>query len=307
MTKKGQVLARIQEIGVLPSIRVASAEEALFAAEEILDCGIEVVEITMTVPNGVSVISELTKANPDLIVGAGTVLDLRTARECISAGAAYVSSPGFNLAITEFTVAHDVCSIPGVLTASEVMADNCLGLAAQLAYYFFLALFPALLFLVALASFFPLGNVVDTVTATLARVAPGEVLQIIQDQILKIAHSKSGGLLTLGMLGTIWSTSSGVDAIIDTLNQAYDIQEGRPWWRVKLTALALTVGLALFVIVATILVVAGPELAEHVANWAHLGREFAWTWKIVQWPLVFILISLYLPIFSLGAGSSAAG
>jgi len=177
-------------------------------------------------------------------------------------------------------------------TASEVMADNCLGLAAQLAYYFFLALFPALLFLVALASFFPLGNVVDTVTATLARVAPGEVLQIIQDQILKIAHSKSGGLLTLGMLGTIWSTSSGVDAIIDTLNQAYDIQEGRPWWRVKLTALALTVGLALFVIVATILVVAGPELAEHVANWAHLGREFAWTWKIVQWPLVFILISL---------------
>jgi len=127
MTKKGQVLARIQEIGVLPSIRVASAEEALFAAEEILDCGIEVVEITMTVPNGVSVISELTKANPDLIVGAGTVLDLRTARECISAGAAYVSSPGFNLAITEFTVAHDVCSIPGVLTASEVMAAHEAG------------------------------------------------------------------------------------------------------------------------------------------------------------------------------------
>jgi membrane protein len=177
-------------------------------------------------------------------------------------------------------------------TASEVMADNCLGLAAQLAYYFFLALFPALLFLVALASFFPLGNLMDTITNTLARVAPSEVLQIVQDQILKIAHGKSGGLLTLGMIGTIWSTSSGVDAIIDTLNQAYDIQEGRPWWKVKLTALGLTVGLALFVIVATILVVAGPELAEHVANWAHLGGAFAWTWKIVQWPVVFVLISL---------------
>lgn len=177
-------------------------------------------------------------------------------------------------------------------TASEVVADNCLGLAAQLAYYFFLALFPALLFLVALASFFPIGNIVDTITGTLARVAPSEVLTIVQDQILKIAHGKSGGLLTLGMLGTIWSTSSGVDAIIDTLNQAYDIQEARPWWRVKLTALTLTIGLALFVILSTVLVVAGPELAEHAANWLHLGPAFAWTWKVLQWPLVVVLISL---------------
>ena len=62
------------------------------------------------------------------------------------------------------------------------------------------------------------------------------MLSIIQDQILKIAHEKNGGLLTLGMLGTIWSTSSGVNAIINTLNQAYDIQEARPWWKVKLIA-----------------------------------------------------------------------
>src|SRR5438034_2492973 len=91
-------------------------------------------------------------------------------------------------------------------TASEVQADNCLGLAAQLAYYFFLALFPALLFLTALVSFIPIAGFLDTITGTLARVAPGEVLTIIQDQILKIAHEKNGGLLTLGMLGAIWST-----------------------------------------------------------------------------------------------------
>ena len=124
------------------------------------------------------------------------------------------------------------------------MADNCLGLAAQLAYYFFLALFPALLFLVAIVSFLPVAGLLDAITSNLARVAPGEVLSIIQDQILKIAHEKNGGLLTLGMLGTIWSTSSGLNAIIDTLNQAYDIQEARPWWRVRLIALGLTVALA---------------------------------------------------------------
>jgi membrane protein len=177
-------------------------------------------------------------------------------------------------------------------TGNEVIADNCLGLAAQLAYYFFLALFPALLFLVALASFLPIGNIVDTITSTLARVAPSEVLTIVQDQILKIAHDKNGGLLTLGVAGAIWSTSSGISAIIDTLNQVYDIQESRAWWKVKLLALALTVGLALFVLVATVLVIAGPELAEHAAGWFHLGSAFAWTWKIVQWPVVLLLISL---------------
>jgi membrane protein len=85
--------------------------------------------------------------------------------------------------------------------ASEVLADNCLGLAAQLAYYFFLALFPALLFITAIISFIPVAGLLDAITGMLARVAPGEVLSIVQDQILKIAHEKNGGLLTIGMLG----------------------------------------------------------------------------------------------------------
>jgi membrane protein len=178
-----------------------------------------------------------------------------------------------------------------IKTGREMIADNCLGLAAQLSYYFVLALFPALLFLVAVISFMPVAGLLDTITGMLAHVAPSEVIAIIQDQVLKIAHDKSGGLLTLGMLGTIWSTSSGVDAIIDTLNQAYDINEGRPWWKVKATALALTVGLAIFIVVAFGLVVAGPQLAEKVASWFHLGAAFEWSWKILQWPVVFVLVS----------------
>src|SRR5947199_10556502 len=135
-------------------------------------------------------------------------------------------------------------------TYREVLADNCLGLAAQLSYYFFLALFPALLFLVAVASFFPVANLMDQITGALARVAPYEALKLIQDQIVKISQDKNGGLLTIGMIGTIWSTSSGATAIIDTLNQAYDIQESRPWWKVKAIALGLTVALAIFIVVS---------------------------------------------------------
>src|SRR5438128_10597138 len=147
-------------------------------------------------------------------------------------------------------------------TLMEVWVDDCFNLAAQLAYYFFLALFPALLFLVAIISFVPISGLLDTITSALARVAPTEVITIVQDQVLTIAHSKDGGLLTLGVLGTIWSLSTGVNAIITTLNAAYDIQEGRPWWTVKLIALGLTVALAVFIVISSVLVIAGPTLAE---------------------------------------------
>lgn len=176
-------------------------------------------------------------------------------------------------------------------TGAEVLADNCLGLSAQLAYYFFLALFPALLVLVALLSFVPVEDLLDTVITTLSRVAPGEVLTIVREQLITIANDDAGGLLTFGMLGAIWSSSSGVTAVIDSLNQAYDIREGRPWWKVRLIAIALTVALAAFIVVSTVLVVAGPVLAARVADWFQLGAAFEWTWAILQWPVVFALVS----------------
>jgi membrane protein len=179
-------------------------------------------------------------------------------------------------------------------TYREVLADDCLGLAAQLAYYFFLALFPALLVLVAIVSFIPVAGLLEAITTNLARVAPTEVLTIIQNQILQIAHEKNGGLLTIGLLGTIWSTSSGLNAIIDTLNRAYDVPEGRPWWKVKLIALGLTLALSVFIVLAFALVLVGPAFAERLAARAHLGPAFALSWKILQWPFVFVLVELAL-------------
>jgi membrane protein len=177
-------------------------------------------------------------------------------------------------------------------TYRELLADDCFGLAAQLAYYFLLALFPALLFLFAVISFVPVEGVLDAITATLARVAPGDALKLVQDQLVSIAGNRNGGLLTLGMLGTIWSTSSGVSGVMDVLNQAYDVQEARPWWKTKAISLALTFALVAFLVFSTVLVLVGPTLAEHLAARLHLGVVFTWTWKIVQWPLVFVLVSL---------------
>lgn len=121
MATKEEVCARIKEIGILPAIRVPSADDALFAAGEMLRWGITVVELTTTVPGAVEVIKQLAKTSPQLIVGAGTVLNIETARACIDAGAAFVTSPGLNTSIVEFTAKHNIAAIPGALTPTEIM------------------------------------------------------------------------------------------------------------------------------------------------------------------------------------------
>jgi membrane protein len=98
------------------------------------------------------------------------------------------------------------------------------------------------------------------------------------------------------MLLTLWSTSAGMMAIINTLNKAYDIEESRPWWKVRLTATALTIALAVFILVSFALVIVGPITAEKIAGWFQLTEAFVWTWWILQWPLVFVLVATAIGI-----------
>jgi membrane protein len=177
-------------------------------------------------------------------------------------------------------------------TVKEFVADNGLGLAAQLAYYFFFSLFPAVLVGIAFASFFPLEHFVDRMVATLGGVVPGDIIGILQDQVRKISEGNNGGLLTFGVLAALWSSSAAITGLIDALNHAYDIEEGRPWWKVRLLSLGLTLGLAAFVLIAFALVLVGPTAAEYIARATGLGPAFAWTWKILQWPVVLALVSV---------------
>jgi membrane protein len=136
----------------------------------------------------------------------------------------------------------------------------------------------------------------EALTGMLARVAPRDVIAIVQDQILTIANDENGGLLTFGMLGTIWSMSSGMDAIIDTLNTAYDIQESRRWWKRKVTAIGLTLALAVFIVLSMTLVLVGPSLGARAAEWFGLGAAFTTAWTILQWPVVFVLVTFGIAI-----------
>jgi len=179
----------------------------------------------------------------------------------------------------------------GRRTVKDSIQDDVAGIAAQLAYYFFLSLFPALLFLVALASFFPLYNFNDELMRVVARIAPDAVVTLLQDQLTSLSNSGDIGLLSLGLLMALWSSSAAMVSIIDAMNRAYDIEDSRAWWKRRLIAIALTVGLALFILTSFGLIVAGPWLADVLGRSLGLAPAFAVAWKILQWPVVFLLAS----------------
>ena len=179
-------------------------------------------------------------------------------------------------------------------TARETIDDDCLGIAAQLAYYFFLALSPAILFLLALASFFPLGNLTDEVARALGPFVSAEVLTLIQGEMTRLSDNDNAGLLTVGALIAIWSSSAATVSIVGSVNKAYDLTETRPWWKVRLIAIGLTLALALLVLTALTLLLTGPALAAYVGRSGGPGGGLEWALRIVQWPVAFAAVSTAL-------------
>jgi 2-dehydro-3-deoxyphosphogluconate aldolase/(4S)-4-hydroxy-2-oxoglutarate aldolase len=119
--KKEEVRVRIEEIGIIPAVRVEAAEYARYAAEALHRSGIPIAEMTMTVPGAIQVISDVAQSIPEMIIGAGTVLDVETAQRCLDAGANFLTSTGFVPEVVEFAAKKGVLVIAGALTPTEVI------------------------------------------------------------------------------------------------------------------------------------------------------------------------------------------
>jgi membrane protein len=154
---------------------------------------------------------------------------------------------------------------------SESNEDNALGYAAQLAYYFLLALFPLLIFLTSLVGF--LGGAQELLLQFLGKVMPSDAMDIVNSWMRDVVTNKGGGLLSFGLLAALWAASAGLAALMDALNTAYDVKEGRPFWKVRLVAIALTLALGLLVVGGAVLITASDALVAWVA--AHLGLSAA--------------------------------
>jgi len=122
-----EIQLQIREIGLIPSVRVDSAEAAIFAAENVAAGGIPIVEITATIPNSEQVIRDLARRFPTLIVGAEVVAGVEQARRQLDAGAMFLTGPGFDLVVTRYCVEHQIVVIPGVLTPTEILLAHRAG------------------------------------------------------------------------------------------------------------------------------------------------------------------------------------
>ncbi len=179
---------------------------------------------------------------------------------------------------------------------SEVQNDDCFGRAAQLAYYFLFALFPFFLFLTTLLGYIPIPNLMDRIMALLGEMLPGEALSLVQDNVQALVTGQRGGLLSFGILAALWTSSSAIAAVIDSLNRAYDVQEGRPFWKVRGLAIMLTSGLSGFIIVSIVLLTFGPQIGGWVADLFGLGRAFEIAWNVLRWPIIVVLLILALAL-----------
>lgn len=180
---------------------------------------------------------------------------------------------------------------------NEVLGDDVFGRAAQLSYYFLLALFPLLILLTSVFGLL-MGSeeLRENLFTYLSQVMPPSALQLTDTTLREATSASGGGKISFGILATLWAASNGMGAITEALNVAYDVKETRPWWKTRLTAILLTVGLSVLIISALILVLAGGKIASGVAASYSFGNVFTWTWSVLQWPLVlaFMLLAFAL-------------
>jgi membrane protein len=179
-------------------------------------------------------------------------------------------------------------------TGKEILNDNVLGLAAQAAYNAFFSIFPFFLFAAPLLSLF--GDKQKTFTwlmNQLATIVPGEAIDLVRSVIKDVVFSKNApGIISVGAILALWSGSAVFGSLMSTLNSAYNVTETRPWWRRVLVQLASVFGLGLLTGIASIVMLAGPEIARGIGVRIGLDRYFVLAWTILQYPVAIAMIVL---------------
>lgn len=183
-------------------------------------------------------------------------------------------------------------------TVREFTKDQCPDLAASLTYYAVLSIFPALLALVSLLGIF--GDAQKTTSALLDVVkgfAPGDTVKTIGPVVSELASSSAAGItLVIGLLTALWSASGYVGAFGRAMNRVYEIDEGRPFLKLRGTMLGVTVvNLLIVVVLAAMLVLSGP-VAESVGNIIGLGGAFLAVWNIAKWPVMLALVIVAIAV-----------
>ncbi|AGT30827.1 ribonuclease yfkH [Geobacillus genomosp. 3] len=172
--------------------------------------------------------------------------------------------------------------------ARRFTEDEVPRLSAELAYYFLLSLFPFLLFLMTLLAYLPIPH--EDVLALVRQYAPKEALHLIETNVHHLMDEQNGKLLSLSIIGAIWSASNGMGAIMRAFNRAYDVEENRPFWVARGLSIVLTVGMIAVIIVALVLPVFGRMIGLFLFSTLGLSEHFLTVWNTFRWTTSSLLL-----------------
>lgn len=198
---------------------------------------------------------------------------------------------------------HEVWTLGGIKFTvllrrvfKEASEDNVSAYAAALAYYFMFSLFPFFLFLAALLAYIPIPDLMERIVGSLAEFVPGAASEMMSNTIENLLSETRGSLLSLGIFLSLWAASSAIVAVADSLNRAYGVKEGRPFWKVRLMAIVMTIGIAILIIVSMTLLVLGPQLGHWLSDYLGAGTAFDFVWWLMRWPVAVVLMIIAIAL-----------
>jgi membrane protein len=170
-------------------------------------------------------------------------------------------------------------------TYDDLLRNHTMQMAAALAYYFVLSLFPALIFLSAVMAFLPVPDLFGQAVSVMGRFLPPDSMGLVRRVLADVITPNRGAFLSFGLLGTLWAASGGFSAAIEALNVAYDVQDDRPFWKTRPLAVGLAFITAALLLVALSVMIVGPRFGEWLAGKLHLSSVFVFLWPYIHWSL----------------------
>ncbi len=170
-------------------------------------------------------------------------------------------------------------------TYEDIGRNHTLQMAAALSYYFVMSLFPALIFLSAIATYLPVPDVFNQSLNLMSRFVPGDSMGLVRKVLSDVVTPNRGAFLSFGFLGTLWAASGGFSAAMEALNVAYDVEETRPFWKTRPLAIGLTFVIGFFLLMALGVMIVGPRFGEWMAGRLHLSQVWVWVWPYIHWTI----------------------
>ena len=198
--------------------------------------------------------------------------------------------------------------------ARGILKDNCDGRAAETAFFSLFALFPCLLSLTTLLAYLPAPDLFQVLLRIMGRFIPAAALFLVEENIRTLVSVQQGGLLSFGVLLSLWTASNALISVQTALNQAYDTKEQRPYWKVRVFSVLLVICFTCFIMVSLLLLIFGHRIGVWIASLANLGDAFKIVWNILRWPVIFCLMMTalsalyrYAPAISLSWRETSPG